>query len=273
MSKDKESKAKVSKANTSKEYSAPALEKGIDILELLAKSQSGLKVNDIADSLSRTRAEIVRMIAVLAKRHYIEYDESTHLYSLSLRMFAISHLHAPVNNLSNVAKPAMTKLAELSNRTCHLVVPMKGGCVIVAEQTPLTSITNLSFPVGGIGGLLPNCAGHIFLAYADEAEREKMLNDFVDLHGDSALKMQTLTSTLDRVKKQGYEMMPSPVILGVIDTGYPVFNHQGNVIAALMICSLQYMNMPEQPEIDDITQYMSDAAQAISKELGYKGTE
>ncbi len=52
------------KVDSSEKYSAPALSKGLDILELLATQSAGMKKSDIAKSLKRSLSEIFRMLAV-----------------------------------------------------------------------------------------------------------------------------------------------------------------------------------------------------------------
>ena len=60
-----------------KNYSAPALEKGLDILELLSSSNSGLSQAEIAKTLNRTVNEIYRMLTILVSRNYIELNNET----------------------------------------------------------------------------------------------------------------------------------------------------------------------------------------------------
>ena len=65
------------KDSTSEKYSAPALSKGLDILELLASQSMGMKKSDIAKSLNRSLSEIFRMLAVLVERNYVSLDEAS----------------------------------------------------------------------------------------------------------------------------------------------------------------------------------------------------
>ena len=60
-----------------KNYSAPALEKGHDIIELLSKSSIGFSQAEIAKELNRSVNEIYRMLNILALRNYIDLDEET----------------------------------------------------------------------------------------------------------------------------------------------------------------------------------------------------
>ena len=57
-------------------YSAPALEKGLDILELLSLcSGGGLSQSEIAEGLGRSKNEIFRMMVVLEERGYIKRSD------------------------------------------------------------------------------------------------------------------------------------------------------------------------------------------------------
>ena len=58
-----------------KNYTAPALDKGLDILELLSENQEGLTQAQIADRLNKSVNEIYRMISTLRNREYVDFDD------------------------------------------------------------------------------------------------------------------------------------------------------------------------------------------------------
>ena len=62
----------ISKPNPN--YSAPALEKGLDILELLSEQEAGLTQSEIARGLGRSIGEIFRMLMVLRDRGFVSQD-------------------------------------------------------------------------------------------------------------------------------------------------------------------------------------------------------
>ena len=84
-------------------YRAPALSKGLDILELLAAYPMGLSQIEIAKELGRTTSEIFRMLAVLRKRGYVEIAEDGDRYELTPRLFEIAHRHPPTRRLTSLA--------------------------------------------------------------------------------------------------------------------------------------------------------------------------
>src|SRR5258707_9718452 len=78
-------------------YSAPALEKGLDIIELLASHAEGLSLAELARQLGRTTAEIFRMVVTLEARGYLLAVGER--YVLSLRLFQLAHRHQPLRSL------------------------------------------------------------------------------------------------------------------------------------------------------------------------------
>ena len=52
-------------------YRAPALDKGLDILELLATSSSPMTLTAIVNQLGRSHGELFRMVQVLEFRGFI----------------------------------------------------------------------------------------------------------------------------------------------------------------------------------------------------------
>ena len=51
-------------------YAAPALEKGLDILEVLANAEQPMGLNVLAKAMGRTVSEIFRMAVTLEHRGY-----------------------------------------------------------------------------------------------------------------------------------------------------------------------------------------------------------
>src|SRR5438477_4756401 len=70
------------------QYRAPALDKGLDILELLSGAPAGLTRAEIVRELGRSQSEIYRMLERLVARHYVRRSLEGDRYSLSYKLFA-----------------------------------------------------------------------------------------------------------------------------------------------------------------------------------------
>ena len=79
-------------------YAVPALDKGLDILELLAATEDGLSQAEIAKSLERSPNEIYRMLDRLVRRDYVRRT-SADRYELTLKLFELSHMTPPMLGL------------------------------------------------------------------------------------------------------------------------------------------------------------------------------
>src|SRR4029077_18724821 len=101
-------------------YAAPALENGLDILELLAKQEEGLTRREIAERLGRSVSEIFRMIEALTRRSYLVQNGDT--FVLGMKLFELAHELPPMNRLLKEALPRMEELAKAVDQSCHLTV-------------------------------------------------------------------------------------------------------------------------------------------------------
>src|SRR5579864_3719269 len=91
-------KKKAPKASS--RYPTPALEKGLDILELFASEPSGLTKSDVARRLGRTVSEIFRMLVCLEERGYISQSHDEERYRLTLRLFRLAQEYPPTKRMT-----------------------------------------------------------------------------------------------------------------------------------------------------------------------------
>ena len=98
-----------------KHYSAPALEKGLDLLELLSYEVDGLNIAEITRRLDKSVGELFRMLAVLEQRGFIEMPMGSDKYRLTLKMFSLSNRFPPIKRLTSLANPLMQVFHTLLN--------------------------------------------------------------------------------------------------------------------------------------------------------------
>lgn len=243
-------------------YATPALEKGLDVLELLAGQPEGLTKSQIARELSRTVSEIFRMLVCLERRGYIAQlaDER---YSLTLKLFQLVQEHPPTERLIVDALPVMQRLAHDTMQSCHLGVLEGGRIVILAQQNPPS---NLGFYVklGSTVDLMEAASGYVILAHQDETHRARTLAEW------SRSTKKKLPADLDihlrRIRKAGFEKSPSFLVKGVVNISFPVLNHQGSAVAALTVPFIQYSNLGL--DIDDTIEHLKNAAAEITAAIG-----
>lgn len=244
-------------------YATPALDKGLDILELLAQHPTGMTKSQMARELGRTVSEIFRMLLCLERRGYIA-QLSEENYSLTLRMFELVQQHPPTERLIADALPVMQRLADATVQSCHLGVLDRGRVVILAQQN---APSNVGFYVklGTSVGLMEASSGYVILAHQDEEHRTRTLTEYRDV--SHAPIPADLDLHLRRIRKTGYERSPSFIVKGVVNISFPVLNHLGSAVAALTIPYIQYATQFGATE-EIAIRHLKKAASEITAAIG-----
>jgi DNA-binding IclR family transcriptional regulator len=253
--------------NNKRAYTAPALEKGLDILELLADEPLGLSLTEIAQKLDRSVGQIFRMLFVLEQRGYLTVDPTSENYKLSFRLFELAHRHTPIKRLSAAAGPIMRALARTLHQSLHLAVFYRGRCIVMVQEAS-PGPTGFNVRLGSDIQLLQSCSGHVLLAFSDDETRERMLSE-ASPADRKLIGKKELKKVLADVRKQGYECMDSAITYGVKDIGFPVYDFDDQVVAALTCPFLERIDGSNPVNLDDATRLIGESAMAISQGLGH----
>ena len=250
----------------SERYRAPALDKGLDILELLSGVEGGLTQAEISKKLGRSPNEFYRMLDRLVRRGYVTRLEGDR-FSLTLKLFGLAQLHAPVRRLVSFATPIMRELAEVTVQANQLVVFDRGSAVVIAQQEA-PGYWGISIRVGSHISLFDTGSGHVLLAFRSPEERRMMIAEHLRSN-ERADQSPQFFRRLDQVRERGYEMMASVQTAGVYNLSAPVLAPDGHAIAALTIPYITVINMPSAPDITRTIEMLSEAASKLSQMSGW----
>lgn len=259
-----------SKVSKKKVYSAPALEKGLDVLELLSGEPNGLRMVDITERLGRSVGELFRMMTVLEQRGYVSSAPNSDLFVLTMKMFELSHRNPPVKRLVSASGVIINKLVYQTKQSCHLVTYHEGKGHVVVQQDP-PSERMFSVRLGAEAPIASTCSGHVLLAFAEDEFRSRMLKDIPRHH--PKISKREASEIVKRIQGQGYERIKSIQVQGVEDIGFPIFDYTGHVVAALVMPFLSYLDGSHPVKIEQALNLISQAAAELSGKLGYIASE
>ena len=244
-------------------YRAPALDKGLDILELLATQPQGLTRSQIVKDMARSPNEIYRMLERLVARQYVTRSASGDRYALSLKLFAMAHAHPPLNRLVNQALPVMDDFACRAEQSCHMGVYDRGNVLIAAQ---INSPRGWSFSVqrGARVGLLDTASGHMLLAYADADSRQRMLAEHRPLDGEVPVTDDGLAQTLAAIRAQGYVERDSAQSFGVVDISFPILAPDNTALATLTCPYIRRIDRHVGPDLAAVRACLREASVALS---------
>ena len=248
-------------------YSAPALEKGLDVLELLAAEPHGLNLQDIARRLERSPNELFRMLDVLVRRGFLARQPDA-TYLLTLRLFELAHLHPPVDRLLDCAMPHMQELARGTSQSNHLCVHHNARLVVLARAE---SPEPMSYSVRQ-GSHFPfhddRVSARVISAFQQGARREQFLAELAGTGRNRVARRRSLDKRLEEIRKRGYDEGPSDTISGVVDICFPIFDHFG-AVASLNIVYMHHRDT--KLSVPAAREKLRQSSQIISKSLGWSG--
>ena len=211
-------------------YRVPALEKGLDLLECLARERRAMTQAQLARALGRGSSELFRTLATLERRGYLRRDPVSGAYEPTLRLYELGHAHSPWEGLRRAAERPMRDLTAVVRESCHLSVAHGAQCLVLHQEESPQRV-RLSVEVGSTIALHQAASGRVLLAGLDPEERAAGLAEL----GKGGTE---LLARLEGIRERGYEAVQGETTPGVSDLSVPVGTGWGRIRAALAVSAL-----------------------------------
>ncbi|MEQ1647419.1 MAG: IclR family transcriptional regulator [Hyphomicrobiaceae bacterium] len=255
--------AKLVTESDSPAYSAPALEKGLDILELLCRSEVPLSQKEIGHSLGRSTGELYRMVTCLVERGYLANLDDR--FVVTTKLFELAHANPPTHRLLAEAVPVMHKLSSEIEQSCHLTVYNQGRQVVVAKVDSPSGM-GFSLRVGAELDVLVSASGRVLLAFQDLQTRQLRIQESIERRPDHA--DQQIETVLSTVHARGFESIPSVQVRGLYAVSFPILDTRGQAIAALTVPYAERIDQIHRKSIKMVEEMLGDAARMLSRHFG-----
>ncbi len=217
-------------------YTAPALEKGLEILELLAQYGKPLSARRIAEELGRSKSEIFRVVHVLLARGYLLRQTGGDGLMLSNRLFSLGMRTTRARSLVSVAAPIVERFAEQIQQAAHLVVAHQGETVVIASSSGGVDM-NFSLKLGYRRPLIDAHSGLVLMAFQPDLRRDRMLAESYELLDDAPERSDVLRE-LTEIRRAGFLIAESRDILGITDVACPILTADGRAVACITVAAL-----------------------------------
>lgn len=207
-------------------YSAPALEKGLEILEYLSMQQDGKSMLQIAAGVARSKNEIFRMMIVLEESGYVERQDADS-FVLSDKLYQLG-LRRPGNKrLTDVALPLMEAFAEALPFCCYLSVASGEQSVVIAKADSAVPL-GLSVTIGHRLPLVQSAEGLCLMAFMSDPRREMVIERL----GLNDTAITSLHDLLRACRASGEMVRASDMIPGVEHVALPILDSIGDSAVA-----------------------------------------
>ena len=212
-----------------------SIEKTLQIIETMAQGHGPMRLQDIADRCGLPASTALRMLNTLLVHGYVNQDQSTQRYSLSLRFTRLGTLVRAQNDPLRLAGPFLEELAARCGETVCLVVEDRDDALCAAAAEGPEGLLLVHQRVGVRAPLHSGAAGKLLLLNFSNQE----LNGYLARRGRTALTPNTITgreellAELERTRARGYALESEERELGARTVSAPVRDFTGQIAAGL----------------------------------------
>jgi DNA-binding IclR family transcriptional regulator len=243
-------------------YSAPALEKGLDILEALCQCENGLTQQEIAARLGRNLGEIYRMLTCLVQRNYVA--NYGNVYTITSKLFQLSHFHPPTYRLLTEAMPIMEELSRNISFPCDLRVYNKGVQTVIAAIQPPNGLGFMT-RVGSEIAVAPSASGLVLVAFQDPVIMELRIQE--SLPNKSEAEIDNFKKDLKKVVSKGFASIKSNQYAGLHAISFPILDINGNAVAAMTVPMLARIDGEKQATQSEVEEKLRQSAANLSNKI------
>lgn len=251
-----------------RENTVQSVDRALQLIDVVSQHRNGCGVTELANALDISKATVFRLVSSLVNYGYIEQHPITKSYKLGYKLLELNTRLLDSIDLRTQALPFLRELEELSNEVIHLVVP-NGGEVVYIEKLEGNETLRMHSQVGKRAPMHCTGVGKVILAYLPDTIVKKIVKEKglpkITIHTIDNEK--ALILELEKIRKQGYGFDLEENEIGISCIAAPIFNHNGDITAALSI-SGPTLRMTDE-KMENLRETIVKTCSQISKRLGF----
>ncbi len=244
-----------------------SIHRAIDILSIFISENTPLGLTDFANKLGLPKTTIQSIVQTLYALHYLEKDPRSQKYRLGPMLFQLGMKYATNMDLVNIARGWTERLCFQFKQPVNVGMMVGDKVVVVLRVEPENQF--MVFPQAG--SVIPphsTVIGKILLSFLDHDQMERILDSctFDALTKNTICNKNILLEELEVIRKTGIGFDREENFIGLSGIGAPVFNYNGQVIAAFVVTGDSEIIKKQYADIIKAVQYTSAS---MSSQLGY----
>lgn len=251
-------------------YQAPALRKGVRLLELLCQASEPLTVAEISRSLRLNKHMVLRLLGTLCEDGWV-VEEAGPAYRVSL--LPLYHFSKPISRLDVVtaAEGPIDALWQATGETTYLSVrdgDRSMGVILRSTRRDVQVTGRI-----GVRLTMHSCApGKVLLAHGEPGLMERLTAEGFARHTERTLcDPAQLAEHLTEVVRLGYATDNEEYLRGMLCLAGPVFDYTGRIVGSVGVTTLTMYHTHASMRAA-YTEPVLAACRKISRTLGHAGS-
>ncbi|MBI9101829.1 MAG: IclR family transcriptional regulator [Spirochaetales bacterium] len=244
-----------------------SIDRTFDILELLAKNQSGMNLTEIGEVLDLHKSTVHRLLSSLKDRGYVEQGSTAGLYRLGLRFVHLTSSYLNGIELKTESESYLHALSNLLNQTVFLSVLQDNEVVYIDKYEQATGLRRYSI-IGRRAPLYCTSLGKSLLLDKSDEVIRGLLKD-VEFKKRTSRTIGNVDELIDDIRASrlhGWTKDDQENERGVQCMAAPIYDYRGMIIAAISTAWNMEFNLRE---YDKIAPRVVETALKISERLGF----
>ena len=243
----------------------------VQLFARLGAHPQGQTLSQLCSGMSLPKTTLFTMLKVLESANYLSNDDGVYRLGAAAVALGASMAESPQRNFPSCAAGILENLRQCTGETGFLAVltPDRKFCKYVAV-VETDNWLRFSVKLGSQKPAYATGSGRAMLAYLPNSELETLLDSFPfeRLTVKTVSSRRALVAGLKEVRKHGVSTVDSGTVAGVVSVAAPIFGADGQVSAAVSVGgpTARLAN-----RLDTIQQAVRDAAEEVSRILGYRG--
>ncbi len=249
-------------------YTVPALNRAIDVLEILATSDGEVSLHELSSKTGIPKSTLFRILFTLEKRKFIEQDYERKKFGLGMKLWELGNIKIEKSELSATAVKYMKRLSDKVNENVFLGV-LDQSEVIYLQKVESTARVKTVTKLGRRAPAYCTATGQAIIAFLPKDEIDRLFphQDLPRYSKNTITTKEKLLKKLDTIKADGYAIADGEFNPELLCISVPVRDFSKEVVAALTIDMLTSRGNIQ--KLKDIITPLRETASVISMELGY----
>ena len=241
--------------------------RSLAIVDILASSGQAMSYSEVLTATGFAKRSTHRLLSILHNEGLVEFDEHNKTYALGQRLRGWARQSWINSDLQRQSANELEKLCESCGHNVCLM-GMDGARTLV-----LSAIHPYQVPyaakMGEYAAAHCTAGGKVLIAYMREKQRNEALNTLTfDQHTPKTITdRKVFEAQLGDVRRDGLAVAEAEEFMQTSAIAAPVYDHHGEVLAALCIWGVPERMMPH--HVTDWADEQQAAARRISRNLGW----
>src|SRR6516162_3554873 len=249
-------------------YNITSLQRGLRLLHLFGRTAKGVPAAEVAKASGLPVSTVHRFLANLETAGFLNCDDAGN-YHLGIACVSLGQAAREQLDIRRVSLRHLEELNRRTRETVHLTV-RHGLSAVYLEKLESPEPLRIYSRIGASVPLFCTAVGKVMLAYVEDGEQEKVLNqlELRRFTENTVGSIQELQAQLQRVRKDGYACDLEEHEPHIRCIAAPIWDHAGLVNASLSVTG-PAVRMPP-TRLREIAPLIREAGMNISRDLGFQ---